>query len=100
MNFTVPVVVEGPVTVAVNVYVFLVDGFVGRVPRAIDDVAHVEPVAVAAMRLVAPLSTGVTRVSYAVPLVSPVIETDVRLEFTAWSKIVHEESDDFLYSTV
>ena len=97
MNRTVPVDV-GPVTFAVSVYVPPTLGFVGMVPSAMDDVAHVVAEASADGRLVAPLSTGVTRVSYAVPASSPVTVTDVPAALA--ENVVHVESDVFLYSTL
>ena len=63
VNFTVPVVVAGPVTVAVNVYVLPMRGEEGSDPSVMDEVAHVVAVDWTLGRLVAPESTGVTRTS-------------------------------------
>jgi hypothetical protein len=63
-----------------------------------EDVAHVEAEATAEGRLGAAESTGVTRVSYAVPAVSPVTVTDVPDVLA--ENVVHVESDVFLYSTL
>ena len=99
MNRTVPVDV-GPVTFAVSVYVPPTLGFVGMVPSTIDDVAHVVAEASANGRLLAPLSTGVTRVSYAVPAVRPVTVADVIDAFAVCGHVVHVVSEVFLYSTL
>ena len=48
--------------------------------------------------LVAPESTGVTRVLYSVPASSPVMVEEVPDALAA--NVVHAESDDFLYSTL
>ena len=67
-------------------------------PRAIEDVPHVEAVAEIVGRLGAAESTGVTRVSYDVPASRPV--TVVVVPDVLAEKVVHVESDDFLYSTL
>ena len=98
MNFTVPRLDDGPVTFAVIEYVVLKLGFAGMVPIAIEDVSHVVAAVRADGRLLAPLSTGVTRVSYAVPAVSPVTVTDVPAVLA--ENVVHVVSDVLLYSTL
>ena len=75
-----------------------VTGLEGIVPKAIDDVAHVLTVAVTDGRLGAPESTGVTRVSYDVPASRPVTVDDV--DDVLAVKVVHVESEAFLYSTL
>ena len=98
MNFTVPILADGPATFAVIEYVLLKLGFVGMVPNAMEDVSHVVAAAGADGRLLAPLSTGVIRVSYAVPAVSPVTVTDVPDVLA--ENVVQVVSDVFLYSTL
>ncbi len=74
----------------------LVRGSAGSDPSVIDDDAQVVALATAAGRFGAPESTGVTRVSYAVPASRPVMVEDVPEALAA--KVVQEESLDFLYS--
>jgi hypothetical protein len=68
------------------------------VPSAIEEVPHVEAVAEMDGRLGAPESTGVTRVSYDVAASRPVTVVDVPDVLA--EKVVHVESEDFLYSTL
>ena len=99
LKFTVPVVPD--VTVAVIEYVVPARGEAGREPSAVVLASHVATcVTDCAGRFVAPESTGVTRTSYCVPAVSPVIVAEVSEELAVCAHVVHVESVDFLYSTV
>ena len=98
-NLTVPVVPE--VTVACKLYVVperAGEGIDPRVTVVEDHVAVCRTERVG--RFDAFASTGVTRTSYWVPAVSPVIVALVRDELAVWLHVVHVESVDFLYSTV
>ena len=99
LNATVPVVPE--VTVAVSEYVLLARGDAGMFPRVTVELAHVAVcVADVLGRLVVPESTGVTRTSYCVASVRPVMMAVVIVALAVWLHVVQVESVDFLYSTV
>ncbi|CAB4645131.1 unannotated protein [freshwater metagenome] len=73
-------------------------GEAGIVPSAMEEVPHVEAVAEIDGRFGAAESTGVTRVSYDVAASKPVTVVDVPDVLA--EKVVHVESDAFLYSTL
>ena len=97
-EFTVPV--APLVTFAVMLYAVPFLGCAGSDPRVTVEAAHVVCDAVVAGRLDAPESTGVTRTSYAVPPVRPVIVAVVSDALAVCAQVVQEEAEVSLYSTV